>query len=144
MTDIVNPATRSRMMSRIRGKNTKPELIVRSYLHRMGLRYRIHGHLPGKPDLVFPKYHTVVFVHGCFWHRHKGCRHATTPASNITFWQAKFKDNVRHDEHVRKELSKLGWRVLIIWSCELSERHLQALATKIRQNINDGDSNGKT
>ena len=138
MTDVVDKATRSRMMSGIRGKNTKPELIVRSFLHRAGLRFRLHARLPGKPDLVFPKYRTVVFVHGCFWHRHKGCRFATTPASNAAFWQEKFVANVSRDAVVKKALRKLGWRVRVIWACQLTPRKLEWLASEIAS----GDGGG--
>lgn len=143
MTDVVDRATRSRMMSGIKGKDTKPELIVRRYLHRAGLRYRLHAKLPGKPDLVFPKYRVVVFVHGCFWHRHEGCQHATTPANNAAFWQSKFQGNVRRDRRVQAELSELGWRVLIVWSCELSKQRLQALASEIKRGTNDRGCDGK-
>lgn len=143
MTDVVDRAARSRMMSGIRGKDTKPELIVRKYLHRAGLRYRLHGKLPGKPDLVFPKYCTVVFVHGCFWHRHEGCRYATTPASNSAFWQKKFENNVYRDQRAQEKLSELGWRVLVIWACELDERRLKALVTKITQGANNWGHDGK-
>lgn len=131
--DVVDRATRSRMMSGIRGKDTKPELVVRSILHRAGLRFRLHAKLPGKPDLVFPKYRTAVFVHGCFWHRHEGCRFTTTPTSNAKFWEKKFADNVSRDAHVRRQLSQLGWRVLVIWSCQLSEPQLKRLIMKIRK-----------
>lgn len=131
--DVVDRATRSRMMSGIRGKNTKPELAVRSFLHRAGLRFRLHAALPGKPDLVFPRYRTVVFVHGCFWHRHEGCRYATTPASNPRFWQKKFATNVLRDEKVRQQLEELGWCVLVIWACQLNEPSLKELAKKIRK-----------
>lgn len=90
MTDVVTPAVRSRMMSGIRGKDTKPEMLVRHFLHRQGLRYRLHDKkLPGTPDLVFPRHGTVVFIHGCYWHRHEGCKYASTPASNVEFWQTK-------------------------------------------------------
>ncbi len=130
--DVVDPATRSRMMSGIRGKNTKPELIVRSFLHREGFRFRLHTKLPGKPDLVLRKYHTAVFVHGCFWHRHQGCRFTTTPANNALSWQEKFTDNVRRDAKVKQQLEALGWRVLVVWSCELNSPSLQELARKIR------------
>ena len=132
MTDIVDRATRSRMMSGIRGKNTKPELVVRSFLHRAGLRFRLHAKLPGKPDLAFPKYRTVVFVHGCFWHRHEGCPFSTTPASNIEFWQKKFRDNMRRDAEAKRQLEEQGWRVLAIWACQLDETHLENLERKIR------------
>jgi len=143
MTDVVDKATRSRMMSGIRGKNTKPELIVRSFLHRAGLRFRLHARLPGKPDLVFPKYRTVVFVHGCFWHRHKGCRFATTPASNAAFWQEKFVANVSRDAVVKKALRKLGWRVRVIWACQLTPRKLEWLASEIASG-NGGGPDGES
>ena len=136
--DVVDAATRSRMMAGIRGKDTKPELIVRSFLHRAGLRFRLHAKLPGKPDLVLPKHRAAVFVHGCFWHRHEGCRYATTPANNAAAWQEKFAANVRRDAKVRQQLEELGWRVLVIWSCELDERRLAKLAAAIKQDAPRG------
>lgn len=132
MADVVDAATRSRMMSGIRGKDTRPELIVRSFLHRAGLRFRLHGKLPGTPDLVLRKYRTVVFVHGCYWHRHKGCRYTTTPASNVAFWQEKFESNVKRDAQAKKTLRKLGWQVRVIWACQIQERNLQNLADRIK------------
>lgn len=133
MTDVVDPATRSRMMSGIRGRDTKPEMTVRKYLHANGLRYRIAPKsLPGKPDIVLPKYRTVVFVHGCFWHRHEGCRYAATPASNPDFWQSKFKENIARDERVRRMLVEAGWRVLVVWECEVTTRKLRWLLKSIR------------
>ncbi len=143
MADIVDAATRSRMMANIRSKNTKPERIVRSFLHRAGLRFRLHADLPGKPDLVLPKYHAVVFVHGCFWHRHEGCRFATTPASNTAFWQEKFADNVRRDAGVEQQLKEMGWRVLVIWSCELDATRLEKLADVIVNEVKRGGGNDK-
>lgn len=131
--DVVDKATRSRMMSGIRGKDTQPELIVRSFLHRTGLRFRLHAKLPGKPDLVFPKYSTAVFVHGCFWHRHKGCRFTTTPKTRTEFWEAKFASNVSRDAAVKKRLGALGWRVLVVWACQIDEKELGTLATTIRR-----------
>lgn len=128
------------MMSGIRGKDTKPELSVRSFLHRAGLRFRLHAKLPGKPDLVLPKYRTVVFVHGCFWHRHEGCRYATTPTSNAVFWKEKFTSNVRRDAKVEKQLEELGWRVLVIWACQLDGKSLEGFAQKIRRGEKDGFS----
>jgi len=119
------------MMSGIRGRDTKPEKLVRSFLHRAGLRFRLHASLPGKPDLVFPKHRTVVFVHGCFWHRHAGCRYATTPSSNAEFWQAKFDANVARDSRVARQLRKEGWRVFVVWSCRITENRMQSLARKI-------------
>lgn len=133
MTDIVDRATRSRMMSGIRGRDTKPEVMVRKHLHAQGLRYRIAPKsLPGKPDIVLPKYRTVVFVHGCFWHRHHGCRYAATPASNKDFWQIKFEQNLARDARVRSQLAEQGWRVLIVWECEVSTERLQLLVGEIR------------
>ncbi|WP_287597528.1 very short patch repair endonuclease [Thermomonas sp.] len=140
MVDVVDQAARSRMMSGIRGKDTKPELAVRSALHRAGLRFRLHAKLPGKPDLVLPKYRTVVFVHGCFWHRHEVCRYATTPASNAEFWRDKFAANVSRDAKVVEQLESQGWRVLVIWSCQLDDSSLQGLVTEIRMGAGDGFS----
>lgn len=119
-------------MSGIRGKNTKPELTVRKFLHRKGLRFRLHAKLPGKPDLTFPKYKTAVFVHGCFWHRHEGCRFSTTPKNNAGFWQKKFAANVERDARATAQLEELGWRVLIVWECQLGILELEHLAATIR------------
>lgn len=126
-------------MSGIRGKNTKPELVVRKHLHRAGLRFRLHARLPGRPDLVFPKYRAVVFVHGCFWHRHPGCRHAATPANNALFWQEKFEANVKRDVRVARQLQDAGWRVLVVWSCQTSAAELDRLVAEIR-----GSHHGET
>jgi DNA mismatch endonuclease, patch repair protein len=116
--DIVSPAKRSQMMSGIRGKNTRPELVVRSVAHRLGLRFRLHRReLPGRPDLVFPKHRAVVFVQGCFWHRHS-CGLAAVPKTRTEFWLDKFAANVKRDRLCRAELEKLGWKVLEIWECE--------------------------
>ncbi|MCQ4348920.1 DNA mismatch endonuclease Vsr [Pseudomonas stutzeri] len=121
MTDFLSPAERSDRMSRIRGKDTKPEIALRKALHGLGLRYRLHGAgLPGKPDLVFPRYRTVVFVHGCFWHRHSGCNIATTPKSNTQFWLEKFEKNVERDARVITQLQMMGWKVITVWECELA------------------------
>lgn len=121
MTDFLSPHERSERMSRIRGEDTGPELALRKVLHRLGLRYRLHGAgLPGKPDLVFPRHKTVVFVHGCFWHRHPGCSIATTPKSNTPFWTNKFEKNVTRDARVMAALTELGWRVFVAWECELA------------------------
>jgi DNA mismatch endonuclease (patch repair protein) len=135
MADIVDPATRSRMMAGIGGKNTKPEMRVRRYLHRHGLRFRLHDKkLPGRPDLVFPRYRTAVFVHGCFWHQHPGCRFAYMPSSNEDFWRAKLNRNVTRDAEKQAELVGAGWRVLTVWECETgSEVALQDLADRIRR-----------
>lgn len=106
-------------MSRIKCRDTKPEMVARSMLHRMGYRFRLHVKtLPGKPDIVLPKYKTVIFVHGCFWHRHKGCKYAYTPKSRVEFWRAKFEANVANDHRVRAALRRAGWRTLTVWECE--------------------------
>jgi DNA mismatch endonuclease (patch repair protein) len=119
MTDIVNRETRSRMMAGIRGKDTKPEMLVRRYLHATGLRFRLHDRtLPGSPDLVLPRYRSVVFVHGCFWHRHAGCKYTTSPSSRTEFWQGKFDANVARDKRNQQALVCTGWNVLVIWECE--------------------------
>lgn len=106
-------------MSQIKSHDTSPELIVRRLLHQLGYRFRLHRKdLPGSPDIVLPKYKKVIFVHGCFWHRHQGCRYAYTPKSRIGFWQDKFNRNVNRDQEVTNELFRLGWKVYIIWECE--------------------------
>lgn len=117
VTDIVDKATRSRMMSGIRGKNTKPELVLRKALHAAGFRYRLHvKDLPGKPDLVFPKYKAVIFVHGCFWHGHN-CRYFKVPQTRTEFWLQKIGQNKLRDESQHAELVKQGWRILVVWEC---------------------------
>lgn len=120
MTDIVSPEVRSRMMSSIRGKDTKPEMLVRRFLHGQGLRYRLHDRsLPGVPDLVFPRHGAVVFIHGCYWHRHRECKYATRPRTNVEFWKTKFAGNVRRDRAAVSSLIEDGWRVVILWECGL-------------------------
>lgn len=119
MTDIVDPAIRSRMMSAIRGKDTRPEMLVRRYLHACGIRFRLHSRqLPGRPDIVLPRFRTVVFVHGCFWHRHPACHLASTPATRAEFWATKFSRNVERDRANASALAAMGWQVLTIWECE--------------------------
>lgn len=120
MVDRLAPEHRSWNMSRIRSVDTKPEMAVRSMLHGLGFRFRLQCRsLPGSPDIVLPKYQTTVFVHGCFWHRHKGCRFAYTPKTRTEFWMAKLEKNVARDQEVAKQLRRLGWRVLVVWECEL-------------------------
>ena len=119
MVDVHSPETRSFNMSRIRGKDTYPEMMVRKWLWTNGYRYRLHRKdLPGKPDIVLPKYHTVIFVHGCYWHRH-GCKYTTTPVTRKEFWEAKFKENTNRDRRNRRQLNQAGWRVLVLWECEI-------------------------
>ena len=120
MPDMVDRATRSRMMSGIGSRNTKPELVLRRALHARGLRFRLHERkLPGSPDLVFRRFGAACFVHGCFWHRHEGCHYTTTPATREEFWQAKFAANVERDRRNRDALLVAGWRVAIVWECAL-------------------------
>ena len=130
MADRISHEHRSWNMSRIRGSNTKPEVIVRSLLHRMGYRFRLHrADLPGKPDIVLPKHRTVILVHGCFWHRHRGCRYAYTPKSRKAFWSRKFEKNIVRDRSVRRRLRRAGWHVITIWECQT--RDLDHLASRI-------------
>lgn len=125
MTDIVDAATRSRMMAGIKSKDTTPELFLRKALHAQGLRYRLGGSgLPGKPDLVFASRQAVVFVHGCFWHQHD-CKYFKWPSSNAELWKAKLDTNASRDRRVQDELAKLGWRVLTVWECELRKSSYQ-------------------
>lgn len=130
MTDHVTPALRSRVMSRIRSKGSKPEMVVRRLVHRMGFRYRLHRRdLPGSPDLVFARPKKVIFVHGCFWHQHD-CARGTRPLSNTEFWNAKLDANVRRDQRNSNELNMRGWSVLTIWECET--RDTEQLSKRIR------------
>ena len=118
MVDIVDSATRSRMMSNIKGRNTKPELLIRSLLHAQGFRFRIHRQdLPGKPDIVLPKYKAIIFIHGCFWHGHQNCRLFKLPASRTEFWEAKIYKNQENDWKAKDLLLNSGWRICIIWEC---------------------------
>ena len=126
-------------MSRIRCKDTKPEKIVRSVLHKNGFRFRLNRKdLPGKPDIVLPKYQTVIFVHGCFWHRHPQCRFAYNPKSRVKFWQNKFNENIERDRFVKKELRKMGWKVIVVWECELKndkkEKSINRILNELCQN----------
>ena len=124
MADVVDPATRSRMMSGIRGKNTKPELLIRKALHARGFRYRLHCDLPGKPDICLPKHRAVIFVHGCFWHGH-GCHLFKWPSTRPEFWRAKIGRNCEVDRVAEERLANLGWRVAVVWECAIKGRHRQ-------------------
>ena len=120
--DKLTKERRSWNMSRVRSENTKPERAVRSLLHRMGYRFRLHAEeLPGKPDIKLPKYRTVLFVHGCFWHRHEGCAGSALPGTHREFWEQKLNENVERDLRNIKALEAYGWRVMIVWQCELSD-----------------------
>lgn len=131
--DSLTKEKRSWNMSRIRSNDTTPELVVRSFLFRRGFRFRLHAkNLPGHPDIVLPKYRTIVEVRGCFWHRHSGCRRATTPSTNAEFWQEKFKRNVDRDDKNESTLRKLGWNVIVLWECEIFQKEfLTTLPQKI-------------
>ena len=137
MTDIVNSRRRSEMMAGIRDRDTAPERAVRRIAHRMGLRFRLHRKdLPGRPDMVFPKHRLAVLVHGCFWHRHGGCRYASTPKSRTAFWTEKFAANVARDARQEAALKALGWRVLVIWECET--RHKAVVERRLAGLIRGG------
>lgn len=131
MVDIWSRKKRSDVMSRIRSKNTEPEMRLRSALHKMGFRFKLHDkNLPGRPDLVFPKYYTVIFVNGCFWHMHAACSSWKMPRSNVKYWRNKLSGNVLRDGKKSRSLRKLGWSVLTVWECEI-ERDLERVAGKI-------------
>lgn len=120
--DRHTPEQRKRNMSAVKSKNTKPEILVRKALHAMGYRFRLHvKDLPGKPDIVLPKYKTVIFVNGCFWHRHEGCKYASTPTTNVDFWEAKFKENTTRDKQKTVLLESDGWKVVVLWTCEIKK-----------------------
>ncbi len=139
MADTLTEKERSKRMSLIRSSNTKPERVIRRALHKRGLRFTLgNKQLPGKPDLVFPKYKVALFVHGCFWHRHANCKVASTPKSNIEFWQAKFVGNVERDERVKNALEAAGWRVRIVWECQLTPNAIEGEADRIMNFIRSG------
>jgi len=128
MAESITPETRSRMMSGIRGKNTRPEMTVRSFLHRNGFRFRLHElDLPGKPDVVLPRWKVVIFVHGCFWHGHMGCRYFKLPKTRAEFWKTKIDGNAQRDALVVDRLRGADWRVATIWECSLRDDPNQAL-----------------
>lgn len=134
MVDIVDRETRSRMMSGIKGRNTRPELAVRKSLFKAGFRYRLHASdVPGRPDLVLPGLHAVVFVHGCFWHRHARCKYAYTPRSNVAFWKRKFASNVSRDRKVSQQLRKAGWHVHTVWECQIGKGGLKRLVRSLKR-----------
>jgi DNA mismatch endonuclease (patch repair protein) len=138
MSDLFTPEKRSGIMRKIGQKNTKPELIVRKLVHAMGYRYRLHvSTLPGKPDIVFPKYKKVIFVHGCYWHQHEGCNRATIPKTNVEFWTRKFRENMARDKKVSVELEALGWKVLTVWQCETKRGEIESLREVIKNFLED-------
>ena len=135
MSDKLTPEKRSWNMSRIKGKDTKIEVEVRKYLFSKGYRFRKNDkRYPGKPDIVLPKYHVAIFVHGCFWHRHEGCKDATTPKTRTEFWLEKFDKNVKNDQIKQEKLRELGWKVIVIWECEL-KRSFQETMYKVEKEL---------
>ncbi len=146
MADHLTKEKRSWNMSRIRATNTKPEMVVRSLLHSMGYRFRLHGKvnkklyksgiLPGKPDIVLAKYRTVIFIHGCFWHRHQNCKKTSTPKTRTEWWQTKFDRNIANDTKHQQKLKELGWKVIVIWECEVDEYRKQTKDNRLKTSDN--------
>lgn len=131
MADRLTKERRSWNMSRIRGKHTSPEITVRKILRRLGYRLRLHvGNLPGKPDIVIPKYRAAIFVHGCFWHQHKGCKNCVQPKTNKEFWVKKFTGNVSRDRRNRRRLSRQGWKSIVIWECQIESGTFEEKLTR--------------
>ncbi len=134
--DVHEPAVRSYNMRQIKGKNTKPEMVVRKFLFSKGYRYRLHVKtLPGKPDIVLPKYKTVIFVHGCFWHGHEGCKYFVVPKTRTDFWLNKINTNRRNDEKAMTLLKKAGWKIIIIWECELKPSTVDYTLLKLQAKL---------
>lgn len=138
MTDRITPEHRSWNMSRIKGKDTKIEVKVRSWLFSKGFRFRKNDRrYPGTPDIVLPKYKTVIFINGCFWHRHEGCRYATTPKTRTEFWVNKFEKNVENDRKHKEELETMGWRVITLWECELKKNSFEDTMNRLEQQLHN-------
>lgn len=143
MADIVSSAVRSRMMSGIQARDTKPEILVRKALHAQGYRFRLHRNdLPGKPDIVLPRFRAVILVHGCFWHMHKGCKLARIPSTRTEFWSAKLHANAIRDETAHCRLLALGWRVLTIWECYLKSTSPEVLQADLARWISGSEVSG--
>ncbi len=136
MADVHDKETRSYNMSRIKGKNTKPEMVVRKYLHAHGFRYRLHvKNLPGKPDIVLPKYKTVIFVHGCFWHGHENCKYFVVPKTKTEWWVKKINGNIENDGKVSEALTNAGWKIITIWECELKAEKIETTLANLPEMI---------
>ncbi|MFP4546918.1 MAG: very short patch repair endonuclease [Fidelibacterota bacterium] len=134
--DVFSKDKRSEIMSNISDSNTKPEIIVRSILHKMGYRFRLHKkNLPGKPDIVLPKHRKIIFVHGCFWHSHENCRRSKRPSTNTKFWSKKLDSNKKRDKKILKQLKDIGWKVLIVWTCEINK--IENLKNKLKMFLNE-------
>jgi DNA mismatch endonuclease (patch repair protein) len=137
MADVHSKETRSYNMSRIRSKDTKPEMLVRKFLHKNGFRYRLHvKNLPGKPDIVLPKYKTVIFIHGCFWHGHEGCVKAALPVTRTDWWQEKIQKNTSNDQKSEDTLCALGWKIYSVWGCELAKTRLNNTLSRLLAKLN--------
>ncbi len=137
MTDVFSKNKRSWIMSRVKGKDTKPEILVRSFLFKMGFRFRLHRNdLPGTPDIILPRHRKIIFVHGCFWHGHKNCTRSKRPAANKNFWKEKLNSNIERDQKNYKDLKNLGWEVLVIWECET--KNSEKLLEKLERFMYDG------
>ena len=133
MADVHSKETRSYNMSRIRSKDTKPEMVVRKFLHKNGFRYRLHVKtLPGKPDIVLPKYKTVIFIHGCFWHGHKGCKYFVVPKTRTEWWLNKIGTNIANDTNAEVALQNTGWKIIKIWECELKKHDLENTLNSVK------------
>jgi len=143
LVDTLSEQERSERMSRIRGRDSVSEMRLRRMIHGMGFRYRLHVRsLPGTPDLVFPSRKAVIFMHGCFWHRHEDCRLARMPKSRVDFWREKLEGNMRRDEENRRRLNEMGWRVLVVWECQMKARDLESVAQSVKRFLWDGDIRG--
>ena len=136
MTDVYTREVRSRIMAHVPGKNTKPEILVRKFLHRQGFRFRIHAkNLPGKPDITLPKYKTAIFINGCFWHGHANCKSFRPTKSNIAFWTKKIQSNIDRDKRNLEALSQLGWKIITIWECELCKENISHTLNNLVETI---------
>jgi len=136
MTDVFSKEKRSWIMSRVKGRDTKPEMLVRSFVHRMGFRFRVHRRdMPGNPDIVLPRHGKVIFVHGCFWHGHKRCARSKRPTTNKRFWNKKLDGNIERDKRFRRKLRRMGWKVLVVWQCET--RNPEKLLGKLERFLHD-------
>lgn len=142
MADVLTQQKRSEVMSKIRSKNTKPELIVRRFLFAQGFRFRLHQEtLPGRPDIILKKFNSIVFVNGCFWHGHDNCKHFNMPQSRLEYWVPKIKKNISKDLEVKKQLRKLGWNVFTIWECQLKTRKVEKTLSTLKKRISRHRSN---
>lgn len=136
--DVFDKETRGRIMSRIKNKDTKPELLVRSIIHKLGFRFRKNRtDLPGRPDIVLPRFRKIIFVHGCFWHGHKNCKRASLPSTNREFWEDKITNNKTRDGSNYRQLKKLGWSYLVLWQCDLKKKNEEEISKRISKFLND-------